>query len=121
MVGLTPFGLMFLGSPARATVGRLSVVPMPTPRMRSASHAPFTGKTRARSWSGLPSNPVRIAVLLVSLWCPSLSTIDSLLSPVCRQWLLWGWFCFHRSEEFFSVALSHSFQAYVDLCPVGHP
>ena len=58
----------------------------------------------------------RIAVLLVSLCCPSLSTIDCTLFPVSRFPALAsvGRGCFHPFEDIFP-------EAFVDPCPVGHP
>ena len=75
-----PSGRLSLGSPVRAIVVHPSAVPTPVSRSRSASRAP----------RGLPRSPVRIAVLLVSLYCLSLSTIDCPLFPVSWPWLLCG-------------------------------
>ena len=47
--GRIPSDQSSLGSPVRVIVVLLFVTPMPVSRSRSASHAPFTGKTRARS------------------------------------------------------------------------
>ena len=47
--GRMPFRRWFLGSPARVKVLHLSTVPTPASRSLSASRAPFTLKTRARS------------------------------------------------------------------------
>ena len=53
--GLMPFGRSFLGSPVRVIVVLPSAILMSVSRSRSASRAPFTGKTRAR----LPNKPGR--------------------------------------------------------------
>ena len=74
VVGLTPFGRLFLGSPARGTVVRVSVIPVPVSRSRSASHAPSQGK-RARDLEA-GSRAIRFASLF----------------PVSAPWLLWRGF-----------------------------